>query len=61
MGECNKPVKIGLSLHLIGWEGGVSFLDQSEHSEAKANECNPELLFNNLKIALTPNFQRNVW
>ena len=33
---------IGFSLHLIGWEGGASFLDQS-NSTVKQNQFNPGL------------------
>ena len=49
---CNRPVArenvsdqgaIGFSLHLIGWEGGASFLDQS-NSTVKQNQFNPGLL-----------------
>ena len=50
--SCNRPVArenasdqgaIGFSLHLIGWEGGASFLDQS-NSTVKQNQFNPGLL-----------------
>ena len=49
---CNRPVArenasdqgaIGFSLHLIGWEGGSNFLDQS-NSTVKQNQFNPGLL-----------------
>ena len=49
---CNRPVArenasdqgaIGFSLHLIGWEGGASFLGQS-NSTVKQNQFNPGLL-----------------
>ena len=36
--------RLVLVKHLIGWEGGTSFLDQSE-SEVKQNHCNPRLLW----------------
>ena len=39
----NQSKAIGFSLHLIGREGGESFLDQS-NSTVKQNQFNPGLL-----------------
>ena len=41
-----QVTKLGFVLvfHLVAWDGGVSFLDQSE-SEVKENKSNPRSLF----------------
>ena len=36
-----KKLQLFLVLHLIGWEGGASFLDQS-HGKIKENQSNPD-------------------
>ena len=41
--SASDPVVTGFSLHLIGWEGGANFLDQSQ-SEEKQNQSSPGLL-----------------
>ena len=41
--NASDQVRLPLVLHLIGWEGGVGFLDQSQ-SEVKQNQSNPGLL-----------------
>ena len=38
-----QELRLVLVLHLIGWEGGMGFLDQSQ-SIVKQNQCKPKLL-----------------